>query len=74
VGQAYGIVGRTDEARAVLRRLEALSSERYVSPYHMAYVHTGLGDKERTMDLTNSSSVACPDGQSDIKCGSRLIA
>jgi hypothetical protein len=49
-------------------------SEQYVSPYHIAYVHTGLGDKERTMDLTNSSSVACPDGQSDIRCGSRLIA
>ncbi len=50
VGQAYGMVGRTDEARAVLRRLEELSSERYVSPYHMAYVHTGLGDRERAMD------------------------
>jgi adenylate cyclase len=50
VGQAYGMVGRADEARAVLRRLEELSSQRYVSPYHMAYVHTGLGDKERAMD------------------------
>jgi|GEM_PF-5212998 len=45
VGQAYGMVGRTDEARAVLRRLEDLSTERYVSPYHMAYVHTGLETK-----------------------------
>ncbi len=44
------MVGRTDEGRAVLRRLEELSSQRYVSPYHMAYVHTGLGDKERAMD------------------------
>jgi tetratricopeptide (TPR) repeat protein len=50
VGQAYGMVGRTDEGRAVLRRLEELSRQRYVSPYHMAYVHTGLGDKERAMD------------------------
>lgn len=50
VGQAYGIVGRTAEAQAVLRRLEELSIRRYVSPYHMAYVHTGLGDKEGAMD------------------------
>lgn len=50
VGQAYGMVGRTAEAQAVLRRLEELSIRRYVSPYHMAYVHTGLGDKERAMD------------------------
>ncbi len=50
VGQAYGMVGRAEEARAVLMRLEELSSRRYVSPYHMAYVHTGLGDKERAID------------------------
>jgi serine/threonine protein kinase/Tfp pilus assembly protein PilF len=50
VGQAYGMVGRIDESRAMLRRLEELSSRRYVSPYHLAYVHTGLGDKERAMD------------------------
>jgi tetratricopeptide (TPR) repeat protein len=50
VGQAYGMVGRLDESRAMLRRLEELSSQRYVSPYHLAYVHTGLGDKERAMD------------------------
>ncbi len=34
VGQAYGMVGRAEEARAVLMRLEELSSRRYVSPYH----------------------------------------
>jgi TolB-like protein/Flp pilus assembly protein TadD len=50
LGQAYAWVGRTDEARDVLRRLEELSRERYVSPYHMAYVHTGLGDHERALD------------------------
>jgi len=50
VGQAYGMVGRIDESRAMLRRLEDLSRQRYVSPYHLAYVHTGLGDKERAMD------------------------
>jgi serine/threonine-protein kinase len=50
LGQAYGMLGRIDEARAVLRRLEELSGNRYVSPYHMAYVHTGLGDQERAID------------------------
>ena len=24
--------------------------QRYVSPYHMAYIYTGLGDHERAMD------------------------
>jgi eukaryotic-like serine/threonine-protein kinase len=50
LGQAYARVGRVDEARDVLARLEELSRRRYVSPYHMAYVHTGLGDYERALD------------------------
>jgi len=25
--------------------------QRYVSPYHLAYVYTGLGDHERALDL-----------------------
>jgi eukaryotic-like serine/threonine-protein kinase len=50
LGQAYARVGRTGDAREVLRRLEELSRQRYVSPYHMAYVHTGLGEHEQAMD------------------------
>jgi tetratricopeptide (TPR) repeat protein len=50
LGQAFALVGRTEEAREVLRRLEALSRQRYVSPYHMAYVYAGLGEHERAMD------------------------
>ena len=50
LGEAYALAGRTDEARAILRRLEEMSRERYVSPYHMAYVYTGLGEQDRAMD------------------------
>jgi serine/threonine protein kinase/tetratricopeptide (TPR) repeat protein len=50
LGQAYGRVGRTEEAREALRRLEELSAQRYVSPYHMAYVYEGLGEQDRTID------------------------
>jgi len=50
LGQAYGRVGRTADAREILARLEAMSRQRYVSPYHMAYVYTGLGEHERAMD------------------------
>jgi serine/threonine-protein kinase len=51
LGEAYGMVGKVTEARQVLRQLEELSRERYVSPYHMAYVYTGLGEEDRAMDL-----------------------
>ena len=46
LGEAYGLTGRTEQAREILRRLEEMSRERYVSPYHMAYVYTGLGEDE----------------------------
>ena len=50
LGQALAMVGRTSEARDALGRLEELSHNRYVSPYHFAYVYTGLGEQERAMD------------------------
>jgi serine/threonine-protein kinase len=51
LGEAYGLVGRAEESRQVLQQLEELSRERYVSPYHLAYVYTGLGEYDRAMDL-----------------------
>jgi serine/threonine-protein kinase len=51
LGQAYAMAGRTADAREMLRQLEQLSQERYVSPYHMAYVYTGLGEADRAMDF-----------------------
>ncbi len=51
LGEAYGLAGRLDEARAVLREMEELSRQRYVSPYNMAYVYTGLGEKDKALDL-----------------------
>jgi serine/threonine-protein kinase len=50
LGQALAMAGRTEDARAVLRRLEELSGQRYVSPYHFAYVYTGLGEYEQALD------------------------
>ena len=50
LGQAYAVTGRVEQAREVLRQLEELSHKRYVSPYHLAYVHTGLGEADRAID------------------------
>jgi tetratricopeptide (TPR) repeat protein len=50
LGQVYAMAGQRDEARAILRRLEESSAQRYVSPYHFAYVYTGLGEHDRAID------------------------
>jgi serine/threonine-protein kinase len=50
LGQAYALSGNPDRAREILGELEAQSGTRYVAPYHMAYVHTGLGQHDRAMD------------------------
>src|SRR5207249_5272630 len=44
LGQAYGLVGNVESARTVLHQLEELSRRRFVSPYHMAFVYTRLGE------------------------------
>ena len=50
LGQAYGLLGNVVEAREVLQQLEALSRQRYVSPYHTAYVYVGLGEQDNAID------------------------
>ncbi|MGH7537800.1 MAG: tetratricopeptide repeat protein [Gemmatimonadales bacterium] len=50
LGQAYALAGKIDAARAVLRQLQERSRQSYVSPYHLAYVYTGLGDQDQAMD------------------------
>ena len=50
LGQAYGLTGRPEQAREVVGRLQEMARERYVSPYHMAYVYTGLGEDEKAID------------------------
>jgi len=50
LGQAYGRSGQADEARAILRQLEERATREFVSPYHLAYVHVGLGEADKAMD------------------------
>jgi serine/threonine-protein kinase len=51
LGEAYALAGRTEQARAILRELEERSQQTFVSPYHLAYVYTGLGEADRAIDL-----------------------
>jgi len=50
LGQAYATVGRTREARQLLEELRNMSRQRCVSPYHMAYLYTGLGEQDEAIE------------------------
>ncbi|MGH9967020.1 MAG: TPR end-of-group domain-containing protein [Pyrinomonadaceae bacterium] len=47
LGHTYAVSGLKSEALAVLDQLNDLSKERYVSPYRIAAIHAGVGDKDR---------------------------
>jgi len=49
LGYALAVAGHRAEARAVLEGLRQLSSTRYVSPYSVALVHAGLGDRDQAL-------------------------
>ena len=50
LAHAYAIGGMPDEAKAILRELEATSKSRYVSPYWTSMVWIGLGAHDRALD------------------------
>jgi serine/threonine protein kinase/Flp pilus assembly protein TadD len=47
LGHAYAVAGRRAEAENSLSELKALAGQRYVSPYDIALIYVGLGDKEQ---------------------------
>jgi DNA-binding winged helix-turn-helix (wHTH) protein/TolB-like protein/Tfp pilus assembly protein PilF len=57
LGHAYAVSGKTKEAQQVISDLRDLSelrdaqSRRYVSPYTVAAIHAGLGDKDQAFKL-----------------------
>jgi TolB-like protein/DNA-binding winged helix-turn-helix (wHTH) protein/Tfp pilus assembly protein PilF len=49
-GHVLARLGRTAEARDILRTLESLSKERYVPAYTIALVHAGLGERDAALE------------------------
>ena len=50
LGHAYAASGKKAEAQQVLVDLQQLQDQRYVSPYTVAAIYAGLGDKEQTLN------------------------
>jgi tetratricopeptide (TPR) repeat protein len=50
IGYVQAASGRTADARASLRQLDALATHMFVDPYLVAAVHAGLGDRTKTLE------------------------
>lgn len=50
LGQAYALTGNPERAREILERLRDRATREFVSPYHFAYVHAGLGEADAAID------------------------
>ena len=50
LGYGYGVVGNRPQALAALDRLIAESKKRYVDPFDIAFVYSGLADRARTIE------------------------
>lgn len=49
LGHTYAIAGNRSEAERVLNVLREEATTRYISPYDIAVIHAGLGDREGAM-------------------------
>jgi TolB-like protein/DNA-binding winged helix-turn-helix (wHTH) protein len=61
LGHALGVAGRRAEALAMLEGLRQLSSTRYVSPWSVALVHAGLGDRDQALSSLEKACVERSD-------------
>jgi serine/threonine-protein kinase len=49
-GYVYAVSGEREAARKVIDELKELSKRRYISPYDVAQIYAGLGDKDRVFE------------------------
>jgi TolB-like protein/DNA-binding winged helix-turn-helix (wHTH) protein/Tfp pilus assembly protein PilF len=50
IGNVEGMAGKKREARDMLARLNTLSQKKYVTPYGVALVYAGLGEKNQALN------------------------
>jgi eukaryotic-like serine/threonine-protein kinase len=50
LGYAYAVSGKNDEARKILDELKELSEREYVSPFCLALIYAGLGEKDQALE------------------------
>jgi eukaryotic-like serine/threonine-protein kinase len=55
LANAYAVAGRQEDARTILTELLRLASKQYVSPYSLALIYAGLGEKDAAFEWLNKA-------------------
>ena len=63
LAHAYATAGRRTKAKKIVDDLERRSRTNYVSPYMIATIHAGLGNKDRAFEFLEK---AYQEGSSDL--------
>jgi Flp pilus assembly protein TadD len=50
LGYAHGLAGNRSEAQKILDKLTLLPNQQYMSPFSIAEIYTGLGEKDRAFE------------------------
>jgi TolB-like protein/Tfp pilus assembly protein PilF/class 3 adenylate cyclase len=50
IGYVNAVAGKQAAAKKVIKELEQVSHRKYVSSYHFALIHTGLGERDRAFE------------------------
>lgn len=49
IGHAYALSGKRDKARKTLAELEEMAKQKYIQPWSIAMIYTGLGEKDQAI-------------------------
>lgn len=72
LGHTYALSGRKAEAESVIAQLQGMSKTRYVSPYDIALVYAGLGEKDQALKWLQRAYETRSEGMTNLKTDSRL--
>ncbi|MEW6209127.1 MAG: protein kinase [Acidobacteriota bacterium] len=67
LGWLYAKLGKRSEAQNALKKMQGMSKRRYISPYYVAKVYAGLGDRERVFEFLEQAYKAHSDRLLDLQ-------
>jgi tetratricopeptide (TPR) repeat protein len=68
LGQACAVTGNVQRARDILQQLRDRAEREFVSPYHFAYVHTGLGEADAAIEWLENAFERRHRGRTEAGC------